>query len=148
MISQIGFGFLADRCDPMIIMFGSTLLSALATLCIWGFSRCFPAFLLFGILYGLFAGGYSVLYCRFTTSLTSHQSTQTWLYSIFESQRGVVIIAGGLMSGTMVQGSADLSKYGAGSYDNLILAIGISLLVSSLGGIGWFFRGRTCGFLR
>jgi sugar phosphate permease len=148
MVSQIGLGYIADRCDPLILMFGSTFLSALATVFLWGLSKAFPAFLLFGMLYGLFAGGYSVLYCRFATSLTSHQPTQTWLYSIFESQRGMVIIAGGIMSGTMVGGNVDLEMYGAGSYENLILAIGISLPASSLGGVGWFFRGRTISLFR
>ncbi|KAN0101644.1 MFS general substrate transporter [Hyaloscypha variabilis] len=131
MVSQIGLGYIADRCNPLILMFGSTFLSALATVFLWGLSKAFPAFLLFGMLYGLFAGGYSVLYCR-----------------IFESQRGMVIIAGGIMSGTMVGGNVDLEMYGAGSYENLILAIGISLPASSLGGVGWFFRGRTISLFR
>ncbi|KAE9369326.1 MFS general substrate transporter [Stipitochalara longipes BDJ] len=148
MASQIGLGYIADCCDPLILMFGSTFLSALTTLSLWGLSKAFPTFLLFGIFYGLFAGGYSVLYCRFATSLTSHKPTQTWLYSIFESQRGVVIIAGGIMSGTMVGGKSNVNSYGAGSYEDLILAIGISLLASSLGGLGWFFRGRTIRFFR
>jgi len=57
-----------------------------------------------------------------------------------------VIIAGGILSGTMVGGQANVDSYGAGSYGNLILGIGISLLISSLGGIGWFFRGRRISF--
>ena len=52
-----------------------------------------------------------------------------------------MIIAGGIMSGTMVGGNVNLESYGAGGYGNLILGIGISLLISSLGGLGWFFRG-------
>jgi hypothetical protein len=31
--------------------------------------------------------------------------------------------------------------YGAGKYETLILAIGGSFLISSIGGIGWFYRG-------
>jgi hypothetical protein len=148
MVSQIGVGYLADRLDVLILMLGSTFLSGIVTPCLWGFSKNFATLLLFGMFYGLFAGGYSVLYCRFATSLTNHQPTQTWMYSIFESQRGFVIIAGGIMSGTMVQGSSDVKSYGAGNYEMLILAIGVSFLVSSLGGIGCFFRGRTFGFFR
>jgi hypothetical protein len=48
----------------------------------------------------------------------------------------------------MVRGNPDLSGYGAGNYEFLILATGISLLVGSFGGIDWFFRGRTIRFFR
>jgi sugar phosphate permease len=75
MISQIGIGFLADRFNPLITSFISTFLSALVSLYLWGFSKDLAFLPLFGGFYGLFAGGYSVLYCRFATALTNHQPT-------------------------------------------------------------------------
>jgi hypothetical protein len=127
-------------------MFISSFLSSVAVLCVWGFSKTFATLLVFCIAYGIFAGGYSVLYCRFATALTSDDGTQVWLYSIFETQRGLVIILGGLLSGTLTSGLTDLGKYGIGSYERLILAVGISMLISSLGGIGRFFRGKVFKF--
>ncbi|KAH6666097.1 major facilitator superfamily domain-containing protein [Halenospora varia] len=143
MISQVGIGYLADSSDAFIIMFISSLISGLVTLAFWGISKSFVALLSFGILYGIFSGGYNVLYSRFATVLTDDRSTQTWLYSIFEAQRGLMIIVGGIASGTLVEGAPDLTKYGARQYGKLILAIGIFFVISSVGGIGWFFRGRS-----
>jgi hypothetical protein len=120
--------------------------SSIAVLCVWGFSKTFVTLLVFCIAYGIFAGGYSVLYHRFATSLPSDDGTQVWLYSIFETRRGVVIILGGLLSGPLTSGVTDLGKYGIGSYERLILVVGISMLISSFGGIGRFFRGKGFKF--
>jgi hypothetical protein len=51
-------------------MFLSCLTSGLVVLLLWGFSSSLAPLVFFGILYGLFAGDYSVLYSRFATALT------------------------------------------------------------------------------
>lgn len=94
---------------------------------------------IFGMLYGLFAGGYGVLYCRFVTTLTDDRAMGLWLYSIFEFQRGAGSILGGSLTGLLMNKPPG-SGYGVGNYETLILAIGGSFLISSVGGIGWFFR--------
>jgi hypothetical protein len=72
-------------------MLGSTVSSVVAVLCIWGSSKSFAPLLAFGLLYRLFAGGYSALYCRFATALTNERAMGLWLYSIFEFQLARVI---------------------------------------------------------
>ena len=37
----------------------------------------------------------------------------------------------------------DTSAYGVLKYERLILLVGLALLVSSVGGIGWFYRGQS-----
>ena len=87
-----------------------------------------------------------MLYCRFATSLTSQRATGLWLYSIFEFQRGVGNIIGGSTSELLVKGKLDATSYGMGKYDGLVLLVGGSMIVSSLGGFGWFFRGQCFKF--
>jgi hypothetical protein len=58
----------------------------------------------------------------------------------------VVIILGGLLSGPLIGEATDIRKYGIGSYERLILVVGISMLVSSFGGIGRVFRGKVFKF--
>jgi hypothetical protein len=58
----------------------------------------------------------------------------------------VVIILGGLLSGPLIGGVTDIRKYEIGSYERLILAVSISILASSFGGIGRFFRGKVFKF--
>ena len=137
-------GYLADRFDGYILIFISSFLSNVVVLCIWGFGKTFtaPPFL-FSVLLMVFVGGYRVLYCRFATALTNDDGTQAWLYSIFEIQRGVVTILGGFISGPLVSGATGIRGYGFGSYERLILVVGMSMLISSFGGIGWVFRGKV-----
>lgn len=143
---QIGMGHLADRYDTHIPLFLSPFFTALSVFLIWGFSKSLGALLVFSILYGVFAGGYSVLYCRFATSLTSQRATGLWLYALFEFQRGAGNIIGGSISGLMLRGIVDPTLYGMGKYEGIILLVGGSMLVSSFGGIGWFFRGQCFKF--
>jgi hypothetical protein len=139
-------GYLSDHYDAHIPMLLSSFLSALSVFLLWGFSKSLGPLLIFSILYGVFAGGYSVLYCRFATSLTSQRATGLWLYSIFEFQRGAGNIIGGSVSGLLVKVNVAATSYSMGKYDGIVLLVGGSMLVSSLGGFGWFFRGQCFKF--
>lgn len=142
-LSQFGIGALADSTNPLILMCISSIGSGFVTFILWGFSSNMVSLLAFGILFGTFTGGYSVFYSRFANILTNDQPTQTWLYNIFESQRGLVIILGGIASSTLVQAAKGPNNGGTGGYERLILFIGISFAISSIGGVGWFFRGKS-----
>jgi hypothetical protein len=140
-------GYLSDNHGLQIPLFLSPFFSALSIFMLWGFAKSLGPLLVFSILYGIFAGGYSVLYCRFATSLTSSLSgtlsqsaTGLWLYSVFEFQRGLGNIVGGVVSGLLVRGPVMDSGYGVGRYEALVLLVGGSMLVSCLGGLGSFLR--------
>lgn len=139
-------GYPSDHHDADIPLFFSPFFSALSIFLLWGFSKSLGPLLVFSILYGVFAGGYSVLYCRFATSLTSQRATGLWLYSIFEFQRGAGNIIGGTVSGLLVKGPVNATGYGMGKYEGVVLLGGGSLLISSLGALGWFFRGQCFKF--
>ncbi|KAH8751427.1 major facilitator superfamily domain-containing protein [Hyaloscypha finlandica] len=159
-IGQIGIGYLSDHHSIYIPLFLSPFFSALCTFLLWGFAKSFAPLIIFSILYGIFSGGYSVLYCRFATSLTSteelrgvegrgsgvergnQRATGLWLYSIFDFQRGVGNIVGGVVSGALVKGRVVEVSYGAGKYEWLVVLVGGSLFVSCLGGSGWFVKDR------
>lgn len=139
-LSQLSMGYVSDRFSPIVPMVVSTMFSGIAVLGIWGSSNGFILLLTFGILYGLLSGGYSVLYSRFVTLLTEEADMGLWLYSMLEFQRGIGNLIGGYISSRMI-GDSELR------YHNLILLIGITLLVSSLSGIGyWMLRFRMFGF--
>jgi len=128
-------GYLSDRFEPIAPMIGSTLYSCAVVLW-WRSSKSFASLLTFCLLYGLFAGGYSVLYCRFVTALTDKPAAGLWLYSIFEFQRGIGNLVGGPVSGILAS-----NVHTAAKYENLILFVGIAFLVSSLGGLSyWVFK--------
>ncbi|KAK4442132.1 MFS general substrate transporter, partial [Podospora aff. communis PSN243] len=142
-VGQLGTGYLADIVDSRILMGVLPLLSALVVFVFWGPGQTLIRLVAFGLLFGLFSGGYIVLYTRFSTALADDRATQTWLYTIFDVQRGVAIIVGGAIGGGLVHGTINLGDYGAGEYKALIIFCGACFVASSLGGIGWFFRGRS-----
>lgn len=127
---------------------------------LWGFAKSVSPLIVFSILYGVFSGGYSVLYCRFATALTSHgergsevekgsqRATGLWLYSIFEFQRGVGNIVGGVVSGVIVKGGVVEVAYGVGRYQWLVLLAGGSMLIGSLGAFGWFVKDKRLSWGR
>jgi len=149
---QIGMGMLSDHYRPHIPMFVSTFLSAVSVLVFWGLSKSLSSLIVFAIFYGCFAGGYSVLYARFATELTKERGTGLWLYSVFEFQRGMGTVIGGSLSGLLTGPALNIAGYGLIKYEGLILLVGVSNLISSFGGIGWFFRDQcfhfTCLFYK
>jgi hypothetical protein len=85
------------------------------------------------------------LYSRFATHLTDNRATGLWLYSIFEFQRGIGNVIGGLAGGFLVVDEAVLvdGRYGFGKYIGVIAFAGIGMLTSSLGAMGHFWKGNN-----
>ncbi|KAH8687964.1 major facilitator superfamily domain-containing protein [Tricladium varicosporioides] len=148
-IGQMGMGHISDHYDARIPMLASTFLSAVVVLLGWGFSKTLETLVTFSASFGLVAGGYSVLYCRFATALTADSTTALLLYSIFEFQRGAASILGSLISGFAVSDRVDVSRYGAEKYEVVILLVGSGMLFSCCGGVSWVisvFRGNQHTF--
>lgn len=142
-VGQIGMGHLADKADSQLLMTGSSFLSALVVFVFWGLGQTLIRLLSFGILFGLFSGGFSVLYTRFATALAADRTTQTWLYTIFDVQRGVMVIIGGAIGGTLAHGPVNTREYGLGEYKDLVIFSGVCFAVSALGIFGFPFREKS-----
>jgi hypothetical protein len=113
-------------------MVGLTLYSCAVVLCAWRSSKSFASLLTFCLLYRLFAGGYSVLYCRFVIVLTDKPIIGLWLYNIFKFQRGVGNLVRGPVSGILAR-----DVHIAAKYKNLILFVDMAFLVGSLSGLSY-----------
>lgn len=146
-LGQITMGHLSDRLSPQIPMILSSFFSCLACLLLWPFANStapssFPLLVAFALLYGFFAGGFSVLYSRFVTVLTNDRDTGLWLYSIFEAQRGAGNIVGGVASGYLLQSEVVKGAYGLGRYMWVVVFVGAAFAVSAAVGVpGLVVRG-------
>lgn len=125
-------GYLSDRFEPIALIIGLIIYSYAIVLCAWRSSKSFASLLTFCLLYGLFASGYNVLYCRFVIALTNKLAARLQLYSIFEFQRGIRNLVRGPISGILAR-----DVHTAAKYKNLILFVGIAFLVSSLGKLSY-----------
>jgi hypothetical protein len=89
-VAQFVVGRASDKFkfSSVAIAATSSLVSA-PLLLLWWFSKSFAELMVFAILFGLFAGGYSVLWPRFNTSLTNDADTQLFLYGWLAFGRGL-----------------------------------------------------------
>ena len=141
MISLVAMGWLSDRVSVFYLLAGSAIVSAVITFTLWLMAETLSCFLLFSFLFGLFTGGYTSMYSRFVTEVTADGSPSMWLFGIFAFQRGIGYILAGPISGALLK--LDAGKIGdasADAYKPVILFVGVSLLVSAIGGIGHCYR--------
>lgn len=81
-------GQMTDKMDVHIPLVLSTVLSSLGVFTIWGFSKTFAVLVVFSLIYGLTAGGYSVLWGRFAMEVVKDDTnTQLTIMGLFAFQR-------------------------------------------------------------
>jgi MFS family permease len=61
-LGQFSFGYLSDHKLPLnLLVITSTLISAIASLALWGLARSLAVLLLFSFIYGFFGAGYAAM---------------------------------------------------------------------------------------
>lgn len=132
-------------------LLASTLIPAVAVLCIWGFAKSYGLLILVCILFGGLSGGYVVLRSRFATAIVGdddHPNEELVVSGMIMFIRGVATITSGFVGvavSTAGEGRFDRERYGAGSWMPLLLTVGLLAGVSSIGGLGFISRGRRNG---
>jgi len=134
---QVMLGHLADRKGSTMPLFWSTFVGAASVGFLWGFSQNFASLVIFSIVYGLTAGGYSVLLSRFALEITPNDSNaQLSMYGIFAFERGIGNIFAGPISSAIVLAKGAPSTYGMHKYEAMIIFTAITMGLSSLSAFG------------
>ena len=132
-LGQVVFGHLSDRFNNIfILVFVTTFVSAVASFCMWGFAQSLAPLLTYAIVFGFFAGAYVVFWPKF--ALLSKDPLL--LYGIMAFGKGIGNVAAGPITARLLLLPSS-SKYGLGTYKNIIVYTGTLLLASSIGIIGW-----------
>jgi len=140
-VGQVLFGWISDKANVYIIVVCSTAGSAIVSCGLWMFATCIDHLIAFSMFYGVFAGGFSVLYARFVSCLTNDPAIGLWLYGMFAFQRGVGNVVSGPVSGELLKMvSKKLKSNPAAAYQPLILFVGMAFVVAAFGGVGYFFQ--------
>jgi MFS family permease len=138
-VGQIALGWVSDWVNVYLLLTVSTFGSAAIAGVLWYMARSFNWLLIFSMLFGLFAGGYSVLWAGFNAALTDNPATGLWLYGLLAFQRGLGNILAGPISVALLKLT---SKYEnpdqPAAYKPTIIFVVITLLISSLGGMAHF----------
>ncbi|KAK7462371.1 hypothetical protein VKT23_007972 [Stygiomarasmius scandens] len=65
-VGRLGLGFLSDKLDPWVLAFGTLVSTTLSVFILWGVcSFNLVGLLMFGLFYGVFAGGWGTLWTGF-----------------------------------------------------------------------------------
>jgi MFS family permease len=118
----------------------STIGSAVSVLVLWGFAAHIAPLILFGITFGLTAGGFTALWPHLVSLIIGEdQRLHTQMLTIFSASRGIGTILSGPFSSILLQipgfKGAGRIPYGLKGLGPLILFIGIILLMSAIGAL-------------
>jgi MFS family permease len=155
-ISSAFFGLLSDNkrmpLSATSTSFISALTSALAAFFLWGLasasSHSTALLVLFAMIYGFFAGGYSATWGGVVKEMEKeaaekNEAIDTGLvYGLLNGARGIGYVGGGLVGVQLLKAGSEvvIGKFGYGTeYGPLILYTG---LATSLGGWSIAFKGK------
>jgi MFS family permease len=139
---QVAFGWLSDCSDIFSLLLISTLGSAVPSCVLWYTAIGFNELVAFSILYGVFAGSYSVFYPRFVSSMTSDPATALWLYGLLACGRGLGNVVAGPLSAEILNFFDRANSSSSTPFKDLIVFVGGAFIISSFGALGFFWRDR------
>ena len=145
---EIGFGKLSDHVNVHCLVLTCSLVSAVATLGLWGFARSLVRLSWFALIFGTFGSGLISLWARMGTFFG--QADAQMIYSVMSFGRGLGVIISGAISPSLLAAAPKraedaLVRYGNGEYLGIVLFVGISMGISALMGLvgldwGWHHK--------
>jgi hypothetical protein len=99
-VGQFTFGFLSDGKIPLnVLILSSSMMTAVASLTLWGLARSLSPLILFALTYGFFGYGYLSMRVRMGTAVTGEPTAALAMFSIFCFGQGVGNVLAGPISG-------------------------------------------------
>ena len=140
-------GSLTDRLHVTSVTLISALGATFSVFIFWGLAGSMPLLCIFGIVYGLFAGGFSSTYSGISVEIQRRDERAEFglVIGTLAAGRGIGSVVSGplseaLVNSRMLKGDVALG-YGSG-YGGLIIFTGVTAL---LGGASWM--GRRVGWV-
>lgn len=135
-LGQLTFGYLSDRKTSInLLITTSTLVAALAAYTSWGLAHSLPPLLVFSLLYGFFAAGYTATWARMGTAVSSEPTVAFTVFGLLNFGKGVGNVLTGPISGSLLVSAVDKGTYGLLRYKGLVLFTGSCMLLSA-GAVG------------
>ena len=162
-VSNLAIGLLSDRMDSWIIITGSLVGTSSTVFILWGALSPSPAVLsIFGVTYGIFAGGWCALWSPFLRRFTrncpkialhiapmslmpfieSHPSLSTPLFGLFMFFRGLGNILSTPIATALIHSDKGIADKGGiavsgfkadnSRYEDVIVYVGICFSVAAL----------------
>ena len=143
-LGQFSFGYLSDNILPLnLLVITSTLVSAIASLALWGLARSLAVLILFSFIYGFFGAGYVAMWARMGSAVSDEPTAALATFSLFCFGKGVGNVVAGPISALLIQPIIVVGNYGAMKYKGIILFTGACMLGSAFSVGAWYARPKS-----
>ncbi|KAJ3550151.1 hypothetical protein NM208_g133 [Fusarium decemcellulare] len=129
-------GLLGDKLSATKVIIISSVGSALPIFLLWGLSLNIGNLVVFVILYGFFAGGFSSTWSSMSSEIQRHDSAadSSLIFGMLLGGRGVGFVIAGPVSGALIQAKESLQGEALGyatRYGPMIICTGITALLGA-----------------
>lgn len=132
-VGQFTFGFFSDRKVPLSLLAGvSMIVSGAAVYTCWGLAHTFPVLAVFSLIYGFFASGYTALWGRMGTAISSEPTGAFAAFGLLNVGKGFGNVLAGPISGLLLRKTVDTRSYGASRYEAIVVFSGSCLALSAV----------------
>lgn len=132
-LSQITFGYLSDRELPLdVLTVSSSLIAGVAVYTCWGLAHNFTLLALFAVIFGSFGAGYTALWGRMGTKISSEPTAAFTAFGLLNFGKGVGNVLAGPIGGALLKNSVVGGEYGAGTYEKIVLFTGSAMVLSAV----------------
>lgn len=140
---QLSFGYLSDHnLNLNLLIITSTVVSAIASLALWGFARSLAVLIVFAFVYGFFGAGYVAMWARMGSAVTTEPTAALATFSLFCFGKGVGNVVAGPISASLILPFTRVDSYGAMKYKAVILFMGSCMVGSTVSVAAWYVRQR------
>ncbi|KAL0940060.1 MFS monocarboxylate [Colletotrichum truncatum] len=130
---QLTFGLLSDRKVSLeVLTTVSTIISATAAFALWGLAHTLPLLIVFALVYGFFAAGYTAMWARMTTAVSNDSTAVSMIFSLFNFGKGVGNVMAGPISGNLLFHITSVESYGLIKYKGVVIFTGSCMVFSTV----------------
>ena len=141
-VGQWTFGILSDKVglNPLILL--STIVTAMVCFLSWGLAHDLATLVIFSLLFGFFAYGFSSMRARMGTTVSEEPTAALATFGIFTFCQGCGNVLAGPISAGLLSKGVQRDSYGIMRYKSLIVFTGGCMLLSALSVGSWYIRPR------
>jgi hypothetical protein len=121
----------------------STLMSAVASLTLWGLARSIAVLIVFSFAYGFFGAGYVAMWARMGTAVSEEPTAALATFRLFCFGKGVGNVFAGSLSASLTSPVIVIGSYGVTKYKSVILLTGACMLCSIVSIGAWYARSKA-----
>ena len=141
-VGQWTFGILSDKVGLNSLVLLSTISTAIACFTSWGLAHDLAPLVVFSLLFGFFAYGFSSMRARMGTAVSEEPTAALATFGILTFCQGSGNVLAGPISAGLLSGGIQRDSYGLMRYKALIVFTGGCMLLSALSVGSWYVRPR------